>query len=53
MDDSYGEALGILMTHPKITRLDVSHNEIGPKGIKPLIASIKQHKQMKSIKFVI
>lgn len=33
MDDSFGEELGNLITHPKITRLDISHNELGPKGI--------------------
>lgn len=33
IDDSYSDELAFIISHTKINKLDLSQNDIGPKGI--------------------
>lgn len=49
IDDSYVDELKFIITNTSISVLDLSNNEIGPKGIEPMLQSLKEVSYFKSI----
>ena len=50
IDDSYVEELKFIITNTSIQNLDISHNEIGVKGIDPFFNTLKGVNYFKSLK---
>jgi Ran GTPase-activating protein (RanGAP) involved in mRNA processing and transport len=51
IDDSFADELIFLITHTRIHKLDISHNDIGPKGITPFLTALKNHGRIKWIEY--
>ena len=50
INDSYFEELKYILTNTHICNLDLSQNEIGPKGIEVFLQQMKEIKYFKSLK---
>lgn len=42
IDDSFSEELVMIITHTRVYNLDISYNEIGPKGMINFIQVMKE-----------
>lgn len=51
IDDSYHEELKYIITNTHVRNLDLSHNEIGPKGIEGFLTALKEVSYIRSLKY--
>ncbi|CAD8199853.1 unnamed protein product [Paramecium pentaurelia] len=51
IDDSYTDELKFIVSNTHIKSLDLSHNELGPKGMEIFLSSIKEVNYFKSFDF--
>jgi Ran GTPase-activating protein (RanGAP) involved in mRNA processing and transport len=49
IDDAFSEELVFLISKCRIRKLDLSHNNLGPKGIEPMLDTMKAHGRIKWI----
>lgn len=48
IDDSYSDELKFIVSNTHIKSLDLSHNELSPKGMEIFLSSIKEVNYFKS-----
>ncbi|CAD8185046.1 unnamed protein product [Paramecium octaurelia] len=51
IDDSYSDELKFIVSNTHVKSLDLSHNELGPKGMEIFLGSIKEVTYFKSFDF--
>ncbi|CAK95066.1 unnamed protein product (macronuclear) [Paramecium tetraurelia] len=51
IDDSYSDELKFIVSNTHVKSLDLSHNELGPKGMELFLGSIKEVTYFKSFDF--
>lgn len=50
LDDSFADELVFLVQRSRISTLDISHNDLGPRGIEPMFEAMKVAQRMRWIK---